>query len=239
MATGKQKATSATGRSLGLKILGFLALSAWMFGLGVWVGRGTAPLRFDIAKLETELAELKGRLMAEEQQRTALTQEAAGDWSNLDFYEALKKTGDEPLPNPKAPPAAAGAADTGSGEATRTKKSLKLATRTAPSPPGAVKAAPAAKTPPAAPAKPQPAPQPAGDGGLTIQVASLKDPADAARLVLSLQAKGFAAYRVTAQVPGSGSWHRVRVGVFKDRAAAQAVLERLKNEKFGGLVVSR
>jgi hypothetical protein len=121
MATGKQKATSATGRSLGLKILGFLALSAWMFGLGVWVGRGTAPLRFDIAKLETELAELKGRLMAEEQQRTALTQEAAGDWSNLDFYEALKKTGDEPLPNPKAPPAAAGAADTGSGEATRTK----------------------------------------------------------------------------------------------------------------------
>jgi cell division septation protein DedD len=70
-------------------------------------------------------------------------------------------------------------------------------------------------------------------------VASLKDPADAARLVLSLQAKGFAAYRVTAQVPGSGTWHRVRVGVFKDRAAAQAVLERLKNEKFGGLVVSR
>jgi cell division septation protein DedD len=74
---------------------------------------------------------------------------------------------------------------------------------------------------------------------LTIQVASLKDPADAARLVLSLQAKGFAAYRVSAQVPASGTWHRVRVGVFKDRAAAQAVLERLKNEKFGGLVVNR
>lgn len=236
MGTGKQKPASGTGRRLGLKILGFFALSAWMFGLGVWVGRGTAPLRFDIAKLETELAEMKARLLAEEQQRTALTQEAAGDWSNLDFYEALRKTGDDPLPNPEAPTAAAGAAATDSGNAARTKKSLKLATRATPPPPGTTKPAPTAKPPPA---KPPPAAQPAADGELTIQVASLKDPADAARLVLSLQAKGFAAYRVRAQVPASGTWHRVRVGAFKDRAAAQAVLERLKNEKFGGLVVSR
>jgi cell division septation protein DedD len=228
MGTGKQKPASGTGRRLGLKILGFFALSAWMFGLGVWVGRGTAPLRFDIAKLETELAEMKARLLTEEQQRTALTQEAAGDWSNLDFYEALKKSGDDPLPNPGAPPAGAEATD--SGNTARTKKSLKLATRTTPPPPGTAKPAPA---------KPQPAAQPAADGELTIQVASLKDPADAARLVLSLQAKGFAAYRVSAQVPASGTWHRVRVGAFKDRAAAQAVLERLKNEKFDGLVVSR
>jgi hypothetical protein len=29
------------------------------------------------------------------------------------------------------------------------------------------------------------------------------------------------------------------VGAFKDRTSAQVVLERLKKEKFGGLVVSR
>jgi cell division protein FtsN len=30
----------------------------------------------------------------------------------------------------------------------------------------------------------------------------------------------------------------VRVGAFKDRGTAQAVLERLKNQKFDGLVIS-
>lgn len=232
MATSDQKAApSGGGRRLALRILGFFALSAWMFGLGVWVGRGTAPLRFDIAKLETELAEMKARLLQEEQQRTALTQEAAGDWANLDFYEALKKSGDDPLPDPGGPRDAGEAAAVRS-ETARPKMSLKEATRTAVRPPPPVNA-PQPATPPATAAPP------AADGELTIQVASLKDPADAARLVVSLQAKGFAAYRVTGQIPGTGTWYRVRVGAFKDRTSAQVVLERLKKEKFGGLVVSR
>jgi cell division septation protein DedD len=201
-----------------------------MFGLGVWVGRGTAPLRFDITKQETELAEMTARLLQEEQQRTTIAQEAAGDWANLDFYEALKKSGDDPLPDPECPRDTGGASADRS-ETAKPKKSLKAATRTAAAPPQAVKEPPPVKPPPAAP-------PPAAAGELTIQVASLKDPADAARLVQTLQARGFAAYRVTGQITGKGTWYRVRVGAFKDRGTAQAVLERLKNQKFDGLVIS-
>ncbi len=236
----QKPAASGAGRRLGLRILGLFVLSAWMFGLGVWVGRGTAPLRFDITKLETELAEMTARLLQEEQQRTTIAQEAAGDWANLDFYEALKKSGDDPLPDPEGP------RDTGDAAADRSetakpKKSLKAATRTAAAPPMAVKEPPAVKSPSASspPVKPPPAaPPPAAAGELTIQVASLKDPGDAARLVQTLQARGFAAYRVTGQITGKGTWYRVRVGAFKDRGTAQAVLERLKNQKFDGLVIS-
>lgn len=226
----QKPAASGAGRRLGLRILGLLVLSAWMFGLGVWVGRGTAPLRFDIAKLETELAEMTARLLQEEQQRTTIAQEAAGDWANLDFYEALKKSGDDPLPDPEGPRDTGGTAADRS-ETAKPKKSLKAATRTAAAPPTAVKEPPAAKPPPASS-------PPAAAGELTIQVASLKDPADAARLVQTLQARGFAAYRVTGQITGKGTWYRVRVGAFKDRGTAQAVLERLKNQKFDGLVIS-
>jgi len=226
----QKPAASGAGRRLGLRILGLFVLSAWMFGLGVWVGRGTAPLRFDITKLETELAEMTARLLQEEQQRTTIAQEAAGDWANLDFYEALKKSGDDPLPDPEGPRDTGGAAADRS-ETAKPKKSLKAATRTAAAPPAAVKEPPAAKPPSAAS-------PPAAAGELTIQVASLKDPGDAARLVQTLQARGFAAYRVTGQITGKGTWYRVRVGAFKDRGTAQAVLERLKNQKFDGLVIS-
>lgn len=236
----QKPAASGAGRRLGLRILGLFVLSAWMFGLGVWVGRGTAPLRFDITKLETELAEMTARLLQEEQQRTTIAQEAAGDWANLDFYEALKKSGDDPLPDPEGPRDTGGAAADRS-ETAKPKKSLKAATRTAAAPPQAVKEPPAVKSPSASspPVKPPPAaPPPAAAGELTIQVASLKDPGDAARLVQTLQARGFAAYRVTGQITGKGTWYRVRVGAFKDRGTAQAVLERLKNQKFDGLVIS-
>jgi len=226
----QKPAASGTGRKLRLRILGLFVLSAWMFGLGVWVGRGTAPLRFDITKLETELAEMTARLLQEEQQRTTIAQEAAGDWANLDFYEAHKKSGDDPLPDPEGPRDTGGAAADRS-ETAKPKKSLKAGTRTAAAPPQAVKEPPPVKPPPAAP-------PPAAAGELTIQVASLKDPADAARLVQTLQARGFAAYRVTGQITGKGTWYRVRVGAFKDRGTAQAVLERLKNQKFDGLVIS-
>ena len=130
----QKPAASGAGRRLGLRILGLFVLSAWMFGLGVWVGRGTAPLRFDIAKLETELAEMTARLLQEEQQRTTIAQEAAGDWANLDFYEALKKSGDDPLPDPEGPRDTGGTAADRS-ETAKPKKSLKAATRTAAAPP--------------------------------------------------------------------------------------------------------
>jgi cell division protein FtsN len=38
-------------------------------------------------------------------------------------------------------------------------------------------------------------------------------------------------------VPGKGAWHRVRVGAFKNRDAADRMLAKLKANKLSGMVV--
>ena len=52
------------GFFLGLCLL-FL-ISGWMFVLGVLVGRGTAPINFDIQALQKELLELKESMVKQE-----------------------------------------------------------------------------------------------------------------------------------------------------------------------------
>ena len=62
---------------------------------------------------------------------------------------------------------------------------------------------------------------PAGmDGGFQLQVASFKDQPDADRLVEDLRRRGHRAYRLAAQVPERGVWHRVRIGPIKSKFEA-------------------
>jgi DedD protein len=62
--------------------------------------------------------------------------------------------------------------------------------------------------------------QPGMEGGFQLQVASFKEPADAAKLVDDLRRRGHRAYSQSAQVPERGLWHRVRVGPFKTKFEA-------------------
>jgi DedD protein len=62
--------------------------------------------------------------------------------------------------------------------------------------------------------------QPGMEGGFQLQVASFKEPADAAKLVDDLRRRGHRAYSQAAQVPDRGIWHRVRVGPFKTKFEA-------------------
>jgi cell division septation protein DedD len=61
---------------------------------------------------------------------------------------------------------------------------------------------------------------PGMDGGFQLQVASFKDQADADRLVEDLRKRGHRAYRLAANVPERGLWHRVRIGPFKTKFEA-------------------
>ena len=71
----------------------------------------------------------------------------------------------------------------------------------------------------------------ASSGNLTIQVAALKERAEAERIAKSLQAKGYQAY-VAEPAPGTAMF-RVRVGHFADKAEADKIAARLaKEEKF-------
>ena len=71
----------------------FFFIAAWMFVLGILVGRGTAPVTLDMDRLEKELFELKSALLKKEnaQFENSADRQAAPP-IELGFYEALKQT---------------------------------------------------------------------------------------------------------------------------------------------------
>lgn len=236
---GKKSVRDVLRSRLG-KYLALFLFSAWMFVLGVLVGRGTAPVRFDVGNLDAELAALKAKDQQQQMARVKIDPKAAGSKTDLEFYEELKKSQkhpelkarqpvEKPKPAPKKPPPkvvkkrpdepavkkTSKPAKTGSDK--KTKKSTASA---------AVKKAPAAD------AKNEP-------GGLTVQAASLKDPQDADDLVSRLKNKGYPAYRTIAVVPEQGIWFRVRVGRFDSREDADDTLKRLKKDGFDPFLVNR
>ena len=68
-----------------------LFIAAWMFVLGILVGRGTAPVNLEVGKLEKELADLKAAMTRKEHAKiNAQTSGKGSDKPQLGFYEALK-----------------------------------------------------------------------------------------------------------------------------------------------------
>ena len=94
----------------------------------------------------------------------------------------------------------------------------------------AVKAPPAPKTAePAQAAAASSSSEPAGTG-FAIQVAALRERAEAERIVKRLAGKGYSAY-VLAPAKGTPTVYRVRVGKFKERREADTVAARLQKEE--------
>ena len=202
--------------SVGRVFLIFL-ISACMFTLGVFVGRGTAPVRFDIARLQKELAELREVVVNKEQQQAKVYRKAINSKSKLGFYEALK------TPEPK------------DGQPDR----LEIK---APKPPDAQKPAPSAKgkkTPAAAADERTGMSAAESRKPFTIQVASVREVNAADAMVARLKRRGYPARRVMAKVPGKGVWCRVRVGQFASRADAADTMARLEKDKIKGMVVQQ
>jgi cell division septation protein DedD len=96
--------------------------------------------------------------------------------------------------------------------------------RTAPAPPA--RTAPAARPAPASAAGLS---EPAG-AGFAIQVAALRQRAEADGVARSLATKGYPAYVLNPEA-GTPAVFRVRVGKFKDRSEAETVAARLQKEE--------
>jgi len=212
------------GRALWIGL--FFFVCGWMFVLGILVGRGTSPVQFDIKKLQEELASLKAAVIKKERLRFKIDSGAAGHKTDMDFYEGLKKSerGTE-----------------------HKKKQLKVASKQNKKPlPTATdlerkKRDTRAKAN-AVDSSPKGLPAESGAGAetenkITIQVASLRDPKDADRMVASLKDKWYPAYRTVAEVPEQGLWYRVRIGSFTRKAEAQSTLERLKKDKIDAVLL--
>jgi hypothetical protein len=190
-------------------------VSAWMFLLGIFVGRGTAPVHFDIEKLQKELADLKKVVLKKEKKRFKIDPDVPDKGSDLGFYEALK----QPRNN-------AGTDDHLQADIS-SPKSKSIAEKSV-KPKGIPKEKKARGVKKAK-----------IDDRYTIQVAALKDALVADKMIEQLKKKGYPAYRVFVQIPNKGIWYRVRVGFFQNRDETQNTLNRLKKEGFKAIVIKQ
>ena len=216
-------------------------LCAWMFVVGVLVGRGTAPLGFKIDGVQSKL-EIAGRTLQDRPEGPAPGEsDLAKDKSKLDFYEALpedredtrieEKKSDrvvskkvEPAPAKKPVKTTAKKPDKKSAPE---KQSGKTAT------PGK-KESTKKKTKQSIAAKKSPVPS---GKGYTVQVAAFKKEKDADNLVKKLKGRGYDAYRTLTKIEGRGIWFRVRVGKYKNRSEAQWAANKLKKSGMRPMVV--
>ena len=78
---------------------------AWMFGIGVLVGRGTSPLKIDISELQQKLKIARDELKKKAPAQIVKKSDSAKDKPELEFYESLKKNGDDAeMPEVSSPP---------------------------------------------------------------------------------------------------------------------------------------
>jgi cell division septation protein DedD len=204
-------------------------LCAWMFVIGILVGRGTAPIKFDIDNLQAEL-KIPRQDPNQEQKGQPSGESEINDKTDFDFYEALPEDRqDDRLDEEKAPPAVS--------------KKVEPPPVKKPAPTDDKKATPESKAPQQAdsksgfkkkkpakhPVAAKPKTKPSGTV-YTVQVAAFKakNEKDADRLVAELKRQGYDAYRKLSKIKDKGLWIRVRVGKYNTRSAASATLEKLK-----------
>ena len=194
-------------------------VSAWMFVLGVLVGRDTVPVKFDIEKLQKELVALKEAVIRKEQKRFKIDSDGVRNKTDFGFYEALKET-------KKNKNNGAGISKKQETKHLSKNETVKVKKRVISGKSKIIN-------------KDKQKNLTETDKKLTIQVASLKDSKDADEMVARLKKKGYPAYRISSNIPEKGIWHRVRIGYFKDKAEAGSTLNKLKKEKYGPILVNR
>jgi len=204
-------------------------VAAWMFVLGVLVGRGTAPVNFDTQALQKELAALRDAMMRKERDAVEKAIRGEDEKAPLEFYEALKK--DEldiavqiPIPEVSTTEASPRAETIESVPPPHKSRTAIMAKKSkVPDTPTVGKTPVAAET----------------TGKLTIQVASLKDGTAAERIVANLKKDGYPAYLTRIVIPDKGLWFRVRVGRYTDREQATADMDRLTREQRKPILVKK
>jgi len=226
-----------------------LFVCSWMFVLGILVGRGTAPVQFDVDKLKKDLLnELKAAVEKEKEEKKAAETADPADQASpdgkqaLEFYEDLKSTKESQeninmgaAPKQENLPLSVPQKEVPVKEI-QTKDSQVKEPKI--SKPNEKAAAPAEKKPLKSP---EPAlPEIAAKGPVyTIQIAAVKDQKSADKLVADLVKKGYPAYISSGEVPGKGTWHRVRIGEFREKSEAGGILDGLVKDKIKGMIVKK
>ncbi len=206
--------------------LGVIFLSmVWMFILGIIVGRGLSPVRFDVEELKEELVALKQEAIKAKEK--AIQPEEEADERHLGFYDILTEKKEmarlKALENVES---GAGQEDTISTgpeasdrKASQKKSPAKQSDREATPTRQVVEASSPAR--------------------YTLQIASFRDTTRAKAFISTLETKGYDAYQVAAHVDGKGIYHRVRIGHFPNKQAARKLLARLKQDNLNPLLIQK
>jgi len=216
-ASGKSKyLLQMTSKGVILSFCLIVLISGWMFVLGVLVGRGTAPINFDIEVLQKELKALKESIIRQQQEKERVEIPSFKEEKELDFYEALKGSQkDEKLVLKKQEERTAGASytqpETQAEAASKNQlTSMKKLTKTGT--------------------------MPSVKGAFYVQVASTKNVAAADELVKKLKRKGYQAYKVKVEIPDKGTWYRVCAGGFNSQTQAATARDKLTTLGYKGMV---
>lgn len=218
---GKKPFIALSGKAVVGWVVVIFVISGWMFGVGVMVGRGTAPIAFDLDQLKRTLESLQKSALPAPKSGPQPPPSEMKNKTELGFYESLPKSReDTEIPNIQPPPPAA------RPEPTAAK----------PTAPPLVKAEKPAS--PAPPPTPAPAP-PAAGKPFTVQVAAVKSEEEARQLAEKLRQRGYAAYIEPTAIPDKGTWYRVRMGEFPAKEFARSTMERLQKDGFAPNVVPK
>ena len=217
--------------------IGIFFVCAWMFVLGVLVGRDTAPVKFDIKKLQAPKSDSTSQPQAAQPNKSSQDAVAVKDKTKLGFYERLPEDQkDVKVPEIKKQLTGKEKADTAAAviPAQPQKKTSALKKDQ--------KVTPAQKAP--APEKKKQTtatvtPKKKIGSAYTIQAAAVKKMEDADRLVAKLKKKGYPAYRAIGKVPQKGIWFRVRVGQYPSRSEANKTLQKLKKLGLKPIIVKQ
>ena len=211
---GAKKAHKIELSSFSLLLWGFCALffMAWIFVLGILVGKGFLP------GADSALTELKTRVagLQEMAARSKRGEQGSRTRQTIDetlaFYEKLESKKDEAKNKNQDPSASKVGTKQGTPEQATgggLKKDSDTRVETFKPGHGEVPAAP-----------------PAGKGGYTLQLASLEEKAKAEIMVRDLISKGYDAYSYEIRVKGK-TYYRVRCGRFMTREEADEYRAKL------------
>jgi cell division protein FtsN len=202
--TGQTNTQVQPKRRWGVIFLVFFFISAWMFFLGVLVGRNTAPVEFDMDKIRKELAYLRKQALKAEESAQKINLEK----EPLEFYEVLPKKVCE---NDSL--VTVDLKNDGISKPVNivTKKALKKSHET-------VRRTIKKKE------------NISVINHFSIQVASSRNKEDADRLVKRYIQRGFPSYMTSVEVKGTG-WHRVKIGPYETLDEAESILPKVKKFK--------
>jgi cell division protein FtsN len=230
-----------------LKYLIYTFIAGWMFLLGIMVGRGTSPVKFDTQKFQKRLKAIANEVDNEKGAQKKI---------NLNFYDVL----DHPVPEEGATPRhkpleiipkkeTTGIPDTIPFKTSKKKQTFKPHGNTAKAaaeievslnpeglkPTGIINKKTRFEKQNDINDIPD---KNARKGIYTLQVAAFKDVKDAVTQIRLLEKKGFTAYQLKREKEG-GIWYRIRIGAFATYDEAKQLKEKLNKIKINSIIIKR